>query len=67
MAELHPGPLRCDAGGRFGDRVEPDDDRLRRLGEADVVLGHGAETAVDDVDAHLVGADLCEAVANRFE
>ena len=56
------------AAGGVGDLgVEPDDDRVRRRGEHDVVVGDVAGALVEDVDPHLVRGQLLEGVVDRAQ
>src|SRR5207237_10506277 len=47
----------------LGPHVEPDDDRVRRAGQVDVVLSDGTDTPVNDLELHLVrDLDLDEGI-----
>ena len=50
-----------------GADVEPDDDRRRRLRQADVRLGDAADARRDDVDADVVGRQLGQRVRDRLD
>src|SRR6185369_17961619 len=50
VPDLHTLAVGVVADLALGPDVEPDDDRVRRLGEVDVVLGDAADTAVDDLE-----------------
>src|SRR5437763_4634862 len=51
----------------LGPHVEPDDDRVRRAGQVDIVLGDATDTTVDDLQLELVGdLDLDESVFERL-
>src|SRR5690349_14073545 len=50
-----------------GPHVEPDDDRVRRTGQVDVVLRDRTDAPVDDLELDLVGyVDLDEGVLQSF-
>src|SRR4029079_14940035 len=52
----------------LGPEVEPDDDRVRRHGEVDVVQRDRADTPVDDPHVDLVAhVDLVQSILQRFD
>jgi hypothetical protein len=61
-ADLDALGSASDAGLARGDDVEPDDDRLGRLGEDDVRLGDAADRRVQHADLDLGGLDLLDSL-----
>src|SRR6185369_2224802 len=55
VPDLHALAVGVVADLALGPDVEPDDDRVRGLGQVHVVLGHAADTPVDDLELDLVG------------
>src|SRR6266508_3651830 len=55
VADLHAFAVGQLADLVVGAHVEPDDDRVRRARQVDVVLGDRADAPVDDLELDLVG------------
>jgi hypothetical protein len=67
VADLDTVALGRIAGLLVGTHVEADDCSTRCLGKADIGLGDGAGTRMDDPGLDLVGAELLDGTGNGFD